>query len=97
MYRVKVRLAQLGLSDAEMKTARRNHMLSQQKKGTNRADCRNKLFICCWVSFVTFPAVSLLLSLLWYASTLTALVLKSVIISSRVLHRQKSFSTFFLK
>ena len=35
----------------------------------------NKLFICCRVSFSTFPAVSLLLSLLWYASTLTALVL----------------------
>ena len=42
MYRVKVHLAQLGLSDAEMKTARRKHMLSQQQKGTNRADCRNK-------------------------------------------------------
>ena len=40
MYRVKVRLAQLGLSGAKMKTARRKLllMLSRQQKGSDRAE-----------------------------------------------------------
>ena len=48
---------------------------STDRKDRTEQSLWNKLFICSRVSFSTFPAVSLLLSLLWYASTLTALVL----------------------
>ena len=46
---------------------------STDRKDRTEQSLWNKLFICSRVSFSTFPAVSLLLSLLWYASTLTAL------------------------
>ena len=74
-------LAQLGLSVVKMKTARRKK-LNDPFSTTERIEQSRVLEINCSSVVVVFfwyvkpfPAVSLLLSLLWYALTLTVLVL----------------------